>query len=535
MVDLVLAGFNTAGLGGAYEFGLDGWRAALAAPGTLGALATSFLLSLRVLAGFAIALFISWSIVRLAIPGRRFIEISLWFAFFLPMVPIALSWTLLLHPNYGYLNQAIALIPFAPKQLFSINSIGGIMWVYLTIGTVPFLTIIFAPVFRQVDATFEEAGRVSGAGRLQTTFRVTLPLVLPALMVGLIATYVRSLESFEVEQILGTPARIFVFTTRIYDLVRDEPPHYPPAMALASLFLALILAMAALQLFLVRRRAPSATMRSQGFRGRMMASRRLRMAISAVVIFYIVIAIYLPVAVLLAGSCNRIFGFLQMQNPWTFVHWQEVFADGRFLRAARNSLLFGVGIAALVMPLYLRLAWITARNSDRWQGAVSLLLWLPWAVPSFLFGLAMMDLLLRVDALTVFYGTAVPIVLAFLIKEMPIGVQLLKAAIEQSGRELIDAARVAGASRIRAFWRVGLPLLSPTLVAVAIIVFAAVVREISTIVMIAAPGTETLALLMFDFANTGRTESAAVIGVILATVSMILAVITNRRIVPPSP
>ena len=359
---------------------------------------------------------------------------------------------------------------------------------------------------------------------------MTLPLIFPALSVGLIATFVRSLESFEIEQLLGTPENIFVFTTRIYDLIREEPPRYPPAMALATLFLAIILAMAAVQLWLTRRRGPTATVRAQGFRARMASSRKLRLAISAVIIGYIAIAVYLPVAVLIAGSCNRIFGFLQMQNPWTLAHWGEVLTDDRFLRAARNSMMFGVGIAVLVIPLYLRLAWILSKNSDHWHGAVGLVLWLPWAVPGFLFGLAMMDLLLRVDVLAVFYGSAVPIVMAFLIKEMPIGVALLKAATEQVGGDLLDAARVGGATRLRAFLRVGLPLLLPTVIAVGIVIFAAVVREIGTIVMIAAPGTETLALLMFDYAGTARTESAAVIGVILAVLSMVLALIAHRRI-----
>jgi iron(III) transport system permease protein len=492
-------------------------------------------LALRVAIAFVAALFIAWANVRFPFPGRRFVEISLWLAFFLPTVPIAMAWIVLLHKDYGLINTALATIPFFPKHFFSIHSIPGIMWIYLTIGTVPFLSIIFTPLIRQMDASFEEAGRVHGATRRQSAFRITLPMLLPALLVGLMAAFIRGLESFEVEQLVGTPARIFVFTTRIYDLVRQEPPLLAQALALGTIFLLITIVLAIAQLIYNRGRPGVVTVRSQGFRLSAAAGRRVKIGLAIVVIGYVLISIYLPLAVVVLGSFNKIFGFFQMPQPWTLDHWHEVLSDVRFLPALWHSVLLGFGIAALALPLYLRLAWIVARTKVVGRRIASLLLWLPWAVPGFVLGFGLLDMLLRSDWLAPFYGTFAPVVAALVVREMPVGVQMLKSSIEQTGRELEEAALVAGAGRVYAFARITLRLLSPSLVAVFIIVLAAVIKEISTIVLVAGPGVQTLSLLMFDYATNGRSESAAVVGVIFASVSVVLALLASRRALPVDP
>jgi len=536
VVYLLFSSFNISEIGTPYRFGFDNWIEVLAAPGTGRAIVNTLILSTRVIFAFIAALGISWSLVRWQIPARRFVEVSLWIAFFLPSVPIAMAWILLLHKDYGLINAALGLVPFMPKHLFSIHSLAGIMWVYGTIATTPFLTIIFTPVFRQMDAAFEETARVNGADQLQTVRRIVLPILLPALLIGLLATFIRSLESFEVEQIIGVPARIFVFTTRIYDFTHEIPPLYNQAMALGSLFLVIVVALAAVQVAYIRLRPVGIISRGQNARRTISARRGSRLAVTVAIVGFVLVAVYLPLATLLLASFTKVFGFFGMRDPWTMAHWLRVFADARFLVAVRNSFVFGGVVAVLAMPLYLRLGWILARSAGSRLGALAAaLLWLPWALPGFAFGLAILDLLLKVDILAPLYGTAVPIIFTMLIREMPVGVQLLKVAVEQHGRELEDAAAVAGASPLATFQRITLPMLSPTMVSVFIIVFAAVVKEIGTIVLLAGPGTETLAMLMFDYANEGHAESSAVIGVLFALAAAALSFAVGRRLVLAGP
>jgi iron(III) transport system permease protein len=72
------------------------------------------------------------------------------------------------------------------------------------------------------------------------------------------------------------------------------------------------------------------------------------------------------------------------------------------------------------------------------------------------------------------------------------------------------------------FRRITLPLIAPMLASVFLLVFASSLRDVSTVVLIATPGTRTLALLMFDFTLSGQLESATVIGVIIAVICLIV-------------
>ena len=529
---LVISSFNLADLGQPFRFGFDGWLQALSSSTTLGSIGTSLILALRVLPGLAIALLISWALVRRSIPGRTFIEGSLWFAFFLPPVPMAIAWTLLLHPAYGLINQALAYVPMLPRPFFSIQTIPGIMWVHLTVSTVPFLVIVLTPAIRQLDAAFEEAARVNGANPLQTALRVIGPMLAPAMLVGLIATYTRGLESFEVEQIIGPPIGIFVFTTRIYDLIREDPPLLAQAMALACLFLLVLAVLVVIQLRWMRQSSAVATIRTQSQRTVRPPRTRLALVILATAICgYLAISVYLPLATLIVGSFNKIFGFFGVAQPWTTEHWTRVLLDSRFDRAVVNTVLLGIAAGLLFLPVYLRIAWILARTEVRGRAAAMLVLWLPWAIPGFAFGLTLLQVMLRIDLFAPLYGTFVPVIVALFIKELPLGVHLLRVALVQAGRQLEDAARVAGAGNFTAFRKITLPLVSSTVVSVFILIFVSVAREISTIVLVAGPNTETVSLLMFNYATSGQNESAAVVGVLFAVLAVPLAFLFRGRIV----
>src|SRR5262249_44946057 len=202
-----------------FRLGWDGWAELFTSPITISSIGYSFLLAIRVPIGLVIAFGIAWSLVRLDIPGRRFIVYALWFTYFLPAVPMTMGWILLLDENYGIINQLLQRLSLASGPVFSIYSIGGILWVHLTLSTIPVMVILLEPAIRQLDVRNEEAALMCGVSRLRTLLRVTFPLIAPTVALTLIAGLAKSLELFEIERLLGVPARVYVFATRIYDLL----------------------------------------------------------------------------------------------------------------------------------------------------------------------------------------------------------------------------------------------------------------------------------------------------------------------------
>ncbi|HUK40670.1 MAG TPA: ABC transporter permease subunit, partial [Candidatus Acidoferrales bacterium] len=148
------------------------------------------------------------------------------------------------------------------------------------------------------------------------------------------------------------------------------------------------------------------------------------------------------------------------------------------------------------------------------RGLIDILSWLPWALPGVLISLALLWAILGSgDSVKLFYGTVFLLVVAIVIKEMPLGTQIIKAAVQQIGPELEEASNTAGANWFEYFRRILLPLLKPTIVSVAIIVFISAVRDIPTIIFLSTHETRTLSLLMLDYIAEADQEKAAVLGV----------------------
>lgn len=526
VVYVLVSSFDGAGIGEPYRFSLDAWRDAFSNPKTLGSIGYSFLLSIRIPIAIAVAFPIAWLLVRVQIPARHFIERSLWFGFFLPIIPLTMGWILLLDSHYGLLNEAAKALPFVSGPIFSIYSVPGIIWVHLSATTIPVMVILLTPALRQLDAAYEEAAETSGAGPWTTLRKITIPLVAPAILTAFIAGLIRSLEVFEIEQLLGTPAQIFVYATRIYDLISWQPPLYPQAMALSSLFLCLLVVVALLYQRYISRRGDRATLSGKGVR----LQRRVRpgwaYAASGCLILYLCISIFLPLLILILGSFTELFGFFS--SGWTAEHWIDVLTDRNFLGAALNSVALGLLVGGLGTLLYALIAWMLVRTRLPARPIIALLVWLPWAIPGLVLGVTLLSLMLNVPLINALYGTLVPLVVAMLIKDMPIGVQMLRTSLQQVSPELEEAAVVAGSGFVTTFSRVTLPLIMPMLVSVFLLVFMAMLRDISTIVLLASAGTRTLSLLMFEYATAGRFESAAVIGVLIALISLVITSIAFR-------
>jgi iron(III) transport system permease protein len=515
--------FNAAHPAEHWRFGLEGWLEAFNSPRTLNAIGYSFLLNLRSLIAIVIAFIFSWLLVRVRIPLRGFLEFSLWIAYFLPSLPLALSWILLLDPNYGLLNQLLSV--FGAK--LNIYSVYGIVWVHLTASTIPIMTILLTPVFRQMDASLEEAARVCGAGTWQTFRRILVPVLAPALLTVLLAAVIRGLEAFQVELLLGRPAGIYVYATRIYDLIQWEPPLFPQAMALSTLFLGILFLFA---LFYQRytSKRQFATISGRGVSFRPMDIGRGRYFISACLFFFVAFSVYLPLVVLIMGSFMRLFGFFHINDPFSIKHWVVVLNDPVFISALRNSFVVGIGSAGIGILLYSVLAYALIRTSVVGKSWVNMLVWLPWAVPGILLGLAFLWLFLSIPFLTVIYGTFVGLILVLVIKEMPIGVHMMKTALVQVAAELEQVSRVCGAKWLYTYWRITLPLISPVLVSIFAIAFMAAVRDIDTIILIGTSSIRPLSLLMMEYSMAGEMQAASIIGVILSSVAIGVAFVARR-------
>ncbi len=506
-------------------WGIGGWVAAFTDANLPIAIGNTFYLAFaRIVITSVLAVFFAWVVTRTDTPFKGFIEIALWLGFFLPLLPMTLGWILLLDPHTGVINKFLVNTFGLSGPLFDIYSYWGIIWCHLAFSTsVRF--ILMTPAFKAMDAALEEAARASGSNNLGVLWRITIPILAPALLASTALGFIRSLESLEIEMVLGIPAGIYVVPTKIWDLIHWEPPLYGRATALCSIFLVFIFALIWLHRTVLRGKEFT-TVTGRSYMVRTFSLGPWRWVSCAFCIGFILIMILLPLATLVMGTFMEFFGNFDLEKVWTTHHWRSAFADPIFLRSLKNTLVLGLGGAIVGTLLYALISYYIVRTKFPGRSVVDILSWLPWALPGVLISLALLWAVLGSgDSIKLLYGTVSLLVLAIIIKEMPLGTQIIKAGVLQISNELEEASKASGAPWLTGFRRILLPLLKPTMVAVGIIVFISAARDIPTVIFLATHQSRTLSLLMLDYIAEANMEKAAVLGVFLVFLIFLLLII----------
>lgn len=525
---LFVKSFVTSRPGQPTVWAVNGWVEAFTDVNLAIAIGNTFYLAfVRIIITSALAIFFAWVVTRTDTPLKGFIEVMLWLGFFLPLLPMTMGWILLLDPYYGLINKFLMKVFALSQPPFDIYSYWGIIWCHLAFSTsVRFL--LMTPAFTAMDAALEDAARTSGSSNLGVLMRITIPILAPAILASTALGFIRSLESLEIEMVLGIPAGIYVVPTKIWDYIHWEPPLYDQATALCSIFLLFIFFLIWLHRIILRGKEFT-TISGRSYMVRTFPLGRWRWVTCAFCLLFILVMIILPLATLVMGTFMEFFGNFDMEEVWTVHHWTAVFTDPVFLRSLKNTLVLGLGAGIVGTLLYVLISYLIVRTRLPGRGVIDILSWLPWALPGVLISLALLWAVLGSgDYVKLIYGTVSLLVLAIIIKEMPLGTQIIKAGVLQISNELEEASSAAGATWLAGFRRILVPLLKPTMMAVGIIVFISAARDIPTVIFLSTNQTRTLSLLMLDYIADANKEKAAVLGVFL--VFLIFAILFIGRL-----
>jgi iron(III) transport system permease protein len=521
--------FRTSLPGEVPTWGPEGWILAFSSPRIWRAIGDTFILAfMRVPIAVLLGCLFAWLLIRTNVWGRKTLEMFFWIAFFLPTLPTAMAWILLIDPQVGWINVLLR-DAFGIQPLFNAYSYWGITWVHLTASTVPIMIILLGPAFRSLDPSLEESARMCGASGFESFTRVVLPLISPALLTASIATLIRSLEAFEVELLLGIPAGIRVYATKIQELATYEPAQYAPAMAMSVPFVALLFGLALIyQRFLKGKNFATVTGKTTARQP--LELGRWRPVATVFCLSFAVVAVVVPMLTLLLGSFMKVFGVTHADGSFNFTteHWRGVFADRIFVSSVINTLELALSTAFFAVLLFSLIAYLIIRTTIRGRDLLDIAVWLPWAFPGILLSLTMLWAYLGTPVLNLLYGSMAGLVLAMLFKEMPIAVNLMKSGLLNISTELEEAGKASGASWWQIYYRILLPLLAPTALTVAILAFIGCVRDISTVILLSTPQTRPLSILLLDYSGNGSIEKGAVVGVIMAAMAALVAMLGRK-------
>jgi iron(III) transport system permease protein len=523
---IFLNSFEVGALGQQTGWGFDNWIEAFQEPGLRSAFMNTISLALACQAIALVAgVLLAWLIARTDLPGRNWLEFGFWIAFFLPSLPLTLSWILLMDSERGVINQLLAGIPFLSELKFDIFTWWGIVWVHLVTTSVAVKVMLLTPAFRNMDGSLEEVARTCGASTFTTMLRVVVPVMAPAILVVVLMGLIHSLEAFEVELILGAPQKIDVYSTKIYELVFQQPPQYGSATALGSVVLLLMLPFIIFQQW-VSLRGGHATVTGK-FKANLLNLGKWRWPLFILVASIVLVMTGIPLTMLLIGTFMQLFGFFNIADAWTLGNWERVLTHPAFLKSFNNTFIIGLSTATLSILLFSVVAYICVRTKYVGRNWLNFLSWLTGTIPGVVLGLGMLWLLLGTPFLRPLYGTIFVLIFVTVLAQMTTGVQVFKSNMVQIGNELEEAAWASGAGWGYSFRRVVLPLIAPAVSVVGIMAFASSVKMTSHVALLATTDTRPLSILQLNYMSDGSYEAASVVGVITLFLTLGVAVMAR--------
>ena len=463
---------------------------------------------------FIIGGFIAWAVERTDAPGGMLFHNLALVSFAIPGLLMAMAWIFVLSPNIGWVNAMLKSAFGLTNAPFNIYSMGGMIWA-LSSHYFPLAYLMLGPALRALDVRMEEAGLASGARYWQVLPKITLPLLRPAILSGLLLLFIMGLSSYEVPRVIGLPARVYVFTTQIQNAITETPPEFGVASALSLTLLGVCLIAVYFYRRATRNAEAFATITGKGYMPTRIALGRWRWPVSITILLVFLVALGLPLFTLAWQSffSNLSQPFMGSPPPATLSNYRYILRYPIFLGAVRTSVVVSAMAATAVVALTLVMAWIARRSASRFAWFIDALASAPIAIPSVIIGASILFTYLIIPIGV--YNTIWILLIAYVTLALPYGMRFASSGITQIHRELEEAAEVSGARVAQVLWRVLLPLVLPFLLAAWIYVFVLSVRELGASIFLIGPGTNVLATISLTMWEEGGSYGAvAALGVL---------------------
>ena len=459
----------------------------------------------------------AWLVTAHRFPGRSALVLLLPLPLALPTYITAYIYVEIFDsagPVQMALRDAVGWKSRAEYWFPEIRSLPGCILV-MSVVLYPYVYIAARAMFLTQGASMLEVARTLGAGRFKLFRVIAIPLARPAVAVGLSLALLEVLNDIGASEYLGVRTlTVSVYTTWL------NRGSLPGAAQIACVMLALVVALILIERHGRRdRRYASSAKRSRVAQPAPLFGRRAWIA-AILCALPVVLGFILPTAFLLRAALR---GGLADQ------------LDATFLAPLLTTI--GLSMLATLAVLVLAILLVSASRLAKTpltRGAL-FLAGLGYAIPGTVLALGLMTPLIGLDTLIgslwrsltgervglVLMGAAGGIVIAYMIRFLPIATGSLSAGLDRVSPGLEDAARTLGASRRDLVWRIQLPLMRPAIASAALLVFVDCIKELPATLLLRPLNTETLATLVYGHASRGAFEAGALASLVIVLVGLI--------------
>ncbi len=493
--------------------------------------------------GVSVGSVLAWLMVRTNIKFKGVFGAMLVIPYMMPSWVMALAWLSLFKNDR--IGGAEGLLTF----LFDVRPPDWVAYgffpivITLSLHYYAYAYLLISGALVTVDSELEEAGATCGMGRWQRLWRITIPLLMPALGSAIVLTFIRILGTFGTPALLGLPVRFFTFSTQIYASINARNSGDAYVLALVLIVMAITFIWINSRIIGVRK--SFVTMTGKGFRSRETDLGAWRWLATGFVILFLIITVFLPLTLLLWESLTLNAGDYSLSKLTTYFWVGEgnvnlaygeagVLRNSGILDALRNSVQLGFSAALFNGFLGLLVGYAVVRGRglrlSKWLEGVA---FAPYIFPSIALGAIYIGMFsTSIGPMPALYGTFAILVLITVVKNLPFTSRTGIAAMLQIDKSLEETARVQGIGWFRRMFNIIIPLSMSGLVAGMLLTFITAMRELSLIILLLSPNNMVLTGVIFSYQEQDMAQHSGAVTLLLVliiiSISVLVRVLSGR-------
>ena len=486
---------------------------------------------------------LAWLMVRSDLPFKKFFSLAVIIPYMIPSWCKSQAWLSMFKTAWlGGAPGFMASLGLDVPEWLAYGPVAII--IVLTLHYYAYTYLLVSSALNSINSELEEMGEIQGAGKAMILRKITLPLVLPAILSAVILTFSKAIGTFGTINYLGSPVQYYTLSSQLYMNINSRDTQTGFAMAILMIIIASIAVFVNQKL--IGSRKSYATIGGKGGRSTLIGLGKVgRPVITAALFVFFAVGIIMPIVILVMESFMLKEGIYSLDN-FTLHYWigesnpqimeglPGIFKNDEFINSLFNSLRLTLVNGVFGTIFGQLLGYITAKGRGRLHGKlVEQLVFIPYLIPSVAFGgiyLSMFSQPQQIFGVTLvpaLYGTFALLTLVSVVKHLPFAARAGTSNMLQISGELEEAATIEGAGFFRRFVKIVFPLSKGGFISGFMLIFVSIMKELDLIILIMTPTTSTLPYLAFRYQNGNSPQASDCVAIMMFSIVFLVYAIAN--------
>ena len=486
---------------------------------------------------------LAWLMVRSDLPFKKFFSLAVIIPYMIPSWCKSQAWlSMFKTARLGGAPGFMASLGLDVPEWLAYGPVAII--IVLTLHYYAYTYLLVSSALNSINSELEEMGEIQGAGKAMILRKITLPLVLPAILSAVILTFSKAIGTFGTINYLGSPVQYYTLSSQLYMNINSRDTQTGFAMAILMIIIASIAVFVNQKL--IGSRKSYATIGGKGGRSTLIGLGKVgRPVITAALFVFFAVGIIMPIVILVMESFMLKEGIYSLDN-FTLHDWigesnpqimeglPGIFKNDEFINSLFNSLRLTLVNGVFGTIFGQLLGYITAKGRGRLHGKlVEQLVFIPYLIPSVAFGgiyLSMFSQPQQIFGVTLvpaLYGTFALLTLVSVVKHLPFAARAGTSNMLQISGELEEAATIEGAGFFRRFVKIVFPLSKGGFISGFMLIFVSIMKELDLIILIMTPTTSTLPYLAFRYQNGNSPQASDCVAIVMFSIVFLVYAIAN--------